>query len=414
MNIVEEYRKWITACTERMDAILTTAQAESRDITADEEAEYTRLDNSIDASAKMLDKLGRVENLKRDLDTRKRSLNIPNIIIKPGADEMEWKCMGEFVHAVTYNKTDRRLLEAREQSMGVGAEGGFAVPAQFRPELLSVEAQGAIIRPRATVIPAGDPPDAPISMPALNQTSAQNMYAGTSVTWIGEGVAKPETDAELLEVTLTPHEVAAHVVLTDKLLRNWGAASAVISGLMRKAVVAAEENAFLSGNGIAKPSAMIGAPGSIAQARATASQISYTDVVNMMSKILMGGQFVWLASQTTLPQLANIRDAGNNNLWIQNASIGAPGSLMGVPLFFMDRAPTLGNPGDLMLADLSYYLIKDGSGPFVDASDQVYFLNNKTVIKVFWNVDGKLWLTEPLQLEGGAATDLISPIVTLT
>jgi HK97 family phage major capsid protein len=63
-----------------------------------------------------------------------------------------------------------------------------------------------------------------------------------------------------------------------------------------------------------------------------------------------------------------------------------------------------------VLADWSYYLIKDGSGPFVAASEHVYFLNNKTVIKIFWNVDGTPWLNAPFTEENGYQ---VSPFVAL-
>ena len=58
------------------------------------------------------------------------------------------------------------------------------------------------------------------------------------------------------------------------------------------------------------------------------------------------------------------------------------------------------------------YLIKDGSGPFVSASEHVYFTSNKTVIKIFTNVDGKSWLNEPIPLEGSTA-NTVSPFVVL-
>ncbi|MGD9644055.1 MAG: phage major capsid protein, partial [Elusimicrobiales bacterium] len=73
--------------------------------------------------------------------------------------------------------------------------------------------------------------------------------------------------------------------------------------------------------------------------------------------------------------------------------------------------PALGSKGDLILVDFTYYLIKDGSGPFVAASEHVLFRQNKTVIKVFWNVDGKGWVNEPLTLEDG--TTKVSPYVVL-
>ena len=73
--------------------------------------------------------------------------------------------------------------------------------------------------------------------------------------------------------------------------------------------------------------------------------------------------------------------------------------------------PALGSEGDLCLCDFSYYLIKDGSGPYVAASEHVYFKNNKTVIKAFWNVDGQAWMKEPLTLEDGSTQ--VSPFVFL-
>ena len=117
-----------------------------------------------------------------------------------------------------------------------------------------------------------------------------------------------------------------------------------------------------------------------------------------------------MASQTTLPQLANMHDAGNHLIWVPNNLPGIPGSLMGIPVVMNNRSNTLGNQGDLMLVDLSYYYIKDGSGIFVSSSEHVEFLNNKTVIKVFWNVDGQPAITSPLQDENGTQ---ISPFVEL-
>ena len=73
-------------------------------------------------------------------------------------------------------------------------------------------------------------------------------------------------------------------------------------------------------------------------------------------------------------------------------------------------SPALGSVGDVALIDAEHYLIKDGSGPFVAASEHVLFTQNKTVIKAFWNVGGKPWLTAPHYDEGGYQT---SPFVVL-
>jgi HK97 family phage major capsid protein len=181
---------------------------------------------------------------------------------------------------------------------------------------------------------------------------------------------------------------------------------------MRLAVIGTEETAFYNGNGVARPLGVLSSAASVDRNRATANQISYADIVAMYAKLKMGGSPVWIASQTCIPQLCTIADASSHNLWVQSAAPGIPPTLLGIPVLFHDRSVALGTRGDLILADLSYYVIKNGSGPFVMASEHVYFTSNRTVIKIFWNVDGKPWLDEPLPLEG-STTNTVSPFVVL-
>ena len=300
-----------------------------------------------------------------------------------------------------------------EWTMGTGEEGGFAVPERRLEQVLMLGPEGAIVRPRATVIPAGDPPDSKITIPAFKQGAA-GVYGGVEVSWIGEGAEKPETDGKLREVSLTPQEVAAHTVVTDKLLRNWAAASTFIGNLLRGAMVAAEDYAFLRGNGVAKPIGAMNGDGVLVVNRNTAADIKYVDIVAMLAKLTPEsvGSALWVANQSTLPKIATLQDGAGNYIFIQgDATRGIPATLAGIPIRFTGKTPVLGSKGDLMLLDLRYYLIKDGSGPFIAASEHVLFKQNKTVIKVFWNVDGKGWVDEPLTLEDGATQ--VSPYVVL-
>lgn len=229
---------------------------------------------------------------------------------------------------------------------------------------------------------------------------------------MAEGGTKNLTDIRLKEYSMEPNEVAAYTIVTDKLLRNWPAASAFIGTQFRRAVMGAEDYAFLRGDGISKPLGILSQPSKVNVNRTTANQIATADILNMYARIKMGGTFIWIGSQTIIPQLYAIQGGNSENLFIMNAAPPAPGTLLGIPIMWNDRSPALGSEGDLILADLSYYLIKDGSGPFVDASPHVYFTSNKTVIKIFWNVDGNSWLTAPIPLEG-STSNTVSPFVIL-
>ena len=362
---------------------------------------------------------------KAAIEKRKQMFEGINVRTKKteesGSDEPQeqFRDFGEFLQTVKYNPHDT-ALRAKEMSdktqkrflnMGIGASGGFIVPEQFSSQIKMVDDQAAIFRPRAQVIPAGDPPDAAITIPALDQGGARGVYAGVQVTWIAEGAQKPETEPLFREIRLEPNEVAAHVVVTDKLLRNSAAAGALVSSLLRKAIIAAEEDAFLSGNGAGQPLGIIGHPAAIQVARAGAGAIAYNDVVNMYARAKFGGQLAWIGSQTVLPQLMRMVDAGNNLVWQSNAREGAPGTLLGIPFLLNDQSPILGAEGDLILVDLNYYLIKDGSGISLSMSEHPLFTQNRTIIKAFWNVDGQPWLSTPLLARDGVST--VSPFVVL-
>jgi HK97 family phage major capsid protein len=326
------------------------------------------------------------------------------------ADERStFSSFGEFIQTLRYKPQDERLT--RDLSMSNGSEGGVLVPTTFRDQIMMVNPQGGIFRSRATVIPADAAhPDAGITMPAIDYAGGRDVYGGVSVSWISEGALKPETQPVFTDISLQPKEVAAHIVLTDKLLRNASAVNTTVRSLLASAILAAEDDAFLNGNGVGKPLGVISAPATIGATRATASTIGYVDVVGMYSKAKFGGSLVWVASQSILPKLLNLVDGDGRLIWQPNAAVGAPGTLFGLPVLLNERSPQLGTAGDLVLMDASYYLIKDGTSLSISASEHVLFRENKTVIKAFWNVDGQPWVKSKLTQEGGYE---VSPFIRL-
>lgn len=411
-----------------MRDIIAKAEAEDRDLTAEEQAAFDALKAENDVLTPRIERLEALEASESALNevvpAHSRRAGIERAPAPEAAREFE--NVGEFLYAVRFNANDQRLnfvegVSAEDGGENMRAEfrmdndrqGGFMVPTQFRETIMSVSPQDALVRPRARVIPAGSPPDAGITMPALDQSgdAPGNVFSGMTFSWIEEGGDKPETDAELRGVSLAPHEIAGFVTVTDKLLRNWQASAAFIENLMRGGVSAAEDYAFLRGTGVGQPLGALNAPVLKLVNRGVANQVSYTDLVSMVSVLLMrGGNPVWSMPQSALPQIATLKDPNGNFIWIANARDGFAGTLLGYPVRWNNRAPGLGSKGDILLADWSYYLIKDGSGPFVAASEHVKFTSNKTVIKIFWNVDGAPWMHAPFKEENGYE---VSPFVGL-
>ncbi|MGE3623699.1 MAG: phage major capsid protein [Bdellovibrionales bacterium] len=403
-------RAKLSKTIEDMEALTATAEKEEREFTTDEQAMFDALMKTAEETKA---KIGDAEKAEDFIAAAKAPRPAAAQTYQPlvrhanGAHKpREFESIGEFMSTVRFNPNDERLATlykpfeprgASDQRMDTGTAGGFAVPQQFLNEMRRAQPQGAIIRPRATVIPAGSPPDSPITMPALNQGAGKGMHGGVAVSWIGEGDAKPQTDAALRQITLTPHECAAHIKVTDKLLRNWEAASSFLSSELLGAVVSAEERAFYRGDGVNKPLGILSSAAAIAINRTTANTVKYADLANLMGQFYRGdGDGVFLYNQSVLPQLMRLVDDDGRLIWQASAREGIPGTILGMPAIETQHAPALGTKGDLVLASLKNYLIKDGSGPYVAASEHADFVNNKTVFKVFFNVDGSPWLDAPL------------------
>ena len=415
--------------------MLDKIDEENRKFTDEEKVEYKSLEEKIDQKERDILDAEADLNRRRKLAEKELEAKNARTVIKDGNlpetedvdPEKEFRNTGEFFAAIAKFKQDGRrdprldaLMEKREQTMGTGATGGYALPEQFDANIRQVQAQEAIIRPRAAVIPAGSPPDAKLTFPSLDQTSAQNIYGGVTVVHTGEGVTMSETDAKLREVSLEPKEISAYIVVTNKLLNNWEAAGAFMTRQLSSAMVGQEDYDFMRGDGVNKALGFINCAAAIEYNRATASAVAFADVYGMLARILMrGGSYIWLASQTIIPQLAAMTDAGTHAVWLggRDANGAAQGplptTLFGLPIVFGDRLPALGTKGDLSLVNLSYYLVKDGSGPAAASSEHILFLSNKTVFKIVWNVDAHPWLTEPIGLEG-STSNTVSPFVVLS
>lgn len=425
MSKLIELRRQYAEVIEKMEAILQAAGSgdEARSFTDDEETQYKALEESLPGiTADISTEEKREQRSQFVVDERTALGKISNstgtrIEIDKGTDG-EFRDLGEFVAAVAFNPGDSRLkslaaTESREQVMKDGTKGGFMVPPQFREGIMSVKPQEATVRPRATVIPAGSPPDAEITFNALDQGASKNMYGGVIVYHQGEVDTLTESTAEFRQVTMKPKKLTAYMTESNELLANWQAGAAFFQTQMRLAVIGAEDTDFYSGDGVNKALGLLNLPAAIDYNRAVANEIAYADVYNMYSRLLRrGGSPVWVASQTTLPQLIQIRDLSSASVWQPSAREGEPDRLLGIPLKFSERAPAIGSKGDLGLFDMSNYLIKDGSGPALAVSEHVEFAKDKTAFRLTWRVDGQSWLNAPIGLEGSTA-NTVSPFIIL-
>jgi HK97 family phage major capsid protein len=103
---------------------------------------------------------------------------------------------------------------------------------------------------------------------------------------------------------------------------------------------------------------------------------------------------VWLINQACEPQLYSMAlSAGTGAVPVYMPAGGISGSpystLFGKPVIPVEQASALGDVGDIMLADMSKYLIAEKAGIQMASSMHVKFIYDEMAFRVTYRVDGQ-------------------------
>ena len=343
----------------------------------------------------------------------------------PGATEDgKFKGLGDYFQSVwkagNGRGIDARLMETRNLGIDTGDGGGFTVPEEFRAELLSVGLEQSVIRPRAFNIPMGSNV---VRIPTIRDTThASSVFGGVSASWGSEAedVSSASNQPAFGQLNLTAHKLTGYSVVSNELVQDSSLAiEALLSRMFGQALGYFEDVAFISGTGAGQPLGILNAPALVTVSKETgqaADTIVKENLDAMYSRILPSsiGNCVWIAHNDTFPQLASLSQAvgtGGGPVWVSNMAGGPPNSIYGRPLIFTEKASTLGDAGDIILADLSYYIVGDRQSLTTSASPHVRFTTMESVFLFSERLDGRPWIESALTPRNGSNT--VSPFVTL-
>jgi len=285
--MLEKLRKARVDAIAEMGKLNTLASAEDRDFTADEQEDYDKLNASQETLKAQITRIETQAALDIEMNAPTAApFHAPVVATQTVTgeivDDTEFQSLGEFMNAVKAGGHDPRLNFVSGQSMGTGSEGGYLIPKKFGEMITAFTPEMSFVRAGATVIPAGDNPDAEISFPALDQSGDKGVYSGVVTTWLAENEEIDEASFSLREIAMKPKAVAGFIAFSNKLLRNTAAASTLGTMLLRQAIAKAEEDAFIGGDGVGKPLGFMNHASAKVINRNTASTVKYIDLALMV------------------------------------------------------------------------------------------------------------------------------------
>ena len=179
---------------------------------------------------------------------------------------------------------------------------------------------------------------------------------------------------------------------------------------------------IMNGLGAAGPLGFMQSPALVTVAKTlnqTADTVSFQNIVDMWARLhprsKQSAGTAWFVNSDVMPQLDTLTlTAGTAGIPPRFVNYNDQGvmSIKGKPVYETEFNSTLGDLGDIVLADMSEYLMWEHSAGVQEAvSIHVQFLTDETVFRLVMRVDGQTALNSAITPYKGSNTQ--SPFVTL-
>ena len=294
---------------------------------------------------------------------------------------------------------------------GVGADGGFLVPQDFRTEISRYSFGDESLFARTTQIPVNGNS---LTLPKDETTPWGS--DGVQVYWTGEGQQIQESKLKIGEADIKLHKLAALVPVTNELLEDAAISlDAYLNQVAPEKIRFKVDDAIINGNGVGKPLGIRNSGALKTITRTTATGISTPEIAGLLAgttgSSMMKG--VYVGHSTILPDLVTAT-IGDTPIFTPPGGLkDAPfGALLGRPIIYHELAQARDTAGDLSYYDLSQYIsvVKTG-GVRSDVSMHLYFDRDITAFRFILRVGGQPWMAAPITQNNGGGT--LSPFVTV-
>ncbi|MBR7927064.1 phage major capsid protein [Aerococcaceae bacterium zg-ZUI334] len=372
-NIAWEGAKAFVEANKDKDGLLTEEQTK----------QYQEMERKVMNFSKEIDRLQREEQLDKLME---KPINTP-IKEKPRQEAIEEKtgrASQEYKTSMLQALRSNFKQVSNVLQEGVDADGGYLVPEEYDSRLIQVLEDENIVRSLATVI-----------------TTAGNHkinIAGSSpaAAWIDEGAALSFGEAKFSQMLLDAHKLHVAIKVTEELLYDSAFnLENYITEQFGKALVNAEEDAFLNGDGNNKPTGIFHeSNGGTFLDKVTA--IKADDVINLIHALKRPYRknAVFITNDKTIAQIRKFKDSNGAYIWQPSYQQGEPDRLLGYPIYTSAFAPE----NSIAFGDFSYYNIGDRGARSFKALTELFAGNGMIGYVAKERVDGKLIVKEAVQI----------------
>jgi len=352
MPTLQALREQRAGIWEQMKHTLAQAEAEGRDLTAEERSSYDAQESDIDRIGADVDRLERHEARARALDTVDRS-GLP----EPRGAAPDAQPRGDYAAAFAaylragefgLDPEQRAALrhgrvdgaELRAAGVGTASAGGYAVPDTFRGIFVETQKAFGPMLDVAEVITTTT--GANLSWPTNDDTS--NVGA-----LLAENTQVSEQDVTLGTASLDAYMYTSKLVRASlQLLEDAPDFDSWLARKLGERVGRILNAHFTTGTGTGQPdgiatSATVGVTGT--GSLATTGGVSYANLVDLQEALDpaygAGAGLAWMMHQSVRKAARKLLDSTNRPLWEPSLQAGAADTLLGYPVVINNDLPTI-------------------------------------------------------------------------
>lgn len=415
MKRSDEKRQERAKLVEEARGILDLAENEKRDLTAEENEKYDRIEADIDKFGDEIEAEERDEQRRKHLAEFGEERTGGSVILKPepegsaGAvepkDTPEYREIFRGIIGATipgmlaiYQMRALKTYEDRALQMDADTAGGYTVmPQLFLAELIEAVRNQTIMRGLSTV--RSVPKAESLGAPALDNRPGDP-------TWTGEILTGDEDSTMSFgKRELYPHPIARRIRVSKKLLR----ASAlnveeIVRDQLAYKIAVVEENAFLNGSGDNQPLGVFTASD---DGISTGRDVSTDNTTTAMTpeglmeakytlKSNYWGSSRWIFHRDGVKQIRKMKDGEGQYIWKPGLANDRGDMILDIPVLMSEYAPNTFTASKYVgiVGDFKRYWIADALDATIQVLVELYALTNQNAYIIRKEVDGMPVLEE--------------------
>lgn len=326
-----------------------------------------------------------------------------------------FRSFGDFLKAIHVGMLDDRLVPtaaASGASEGVGADGGYMVPAEYAATLLDASLESEIVRPRARIEPMQYNMKYVAGFDIQDHTAGIGGFVGK---WVGEGGQMDTQKGLLRNLKLEARKLAILTAATNEIIADSPYFERTLGDMLIKALGWYLDYAYLTGDGAGKPRGVLNDPALISVAKEAgqaADTITFENLKAMFNRLHQASvpNAVWVVNQGARAQILSLiqyieTTAGSKSgTWIPVLRDDGKGgfSALGIPVLFTEKLPALGDKGDILLADFSQYIVGLRRELTLGKSEHLKFDTDEMAYRAILRADGMGAWSKPVTPKNGA------------